>query len=134
MQESSRLVVSGALRCREMLKWEDVTRLATRLNGIPVLGCRRGSPAERAGVRYGDVLMAVNGVRTPDWGAYIEAKARNRGQMRVELFRAGETLTLEFALPAQGEAIDPGALLEELLDSGLTPPIVGAPRHESAPS
>ena len=85
-------------------------------------------------MRYGDILMAVNGVRTPDWGAYIEAKARNRGQMRVELFRAGETVTVEFALPAQGEPIDPGALLEELLDGGMTPPVVGAPRREPAPS
>lgn len=85
-------------------------------------------------MRYGDILMAVNGVRTPDWGSYIEAKARDRGQMRVELFRAGETLTVEFALPPQGEAIDPGALLEELLDSGLTPPIADGPRREPAPS
>jgi len=57
-----------------MLKWEDVTRLANRLNGVPVLGCRPGSPAAVAGVRYGDILMAVNDVPTPDWAAYIEAR------------------------------------------------------------
>ena len=65
-----------------MLKWEDVTRLATRLNGVPVLGCRPGSPAAVAGVQYGDILMAVNNVPTPDWAAYIEARALNRARMR----------------------------------------------------
>ncbi len=81
-----------------MLKWEDVTRLATRLNGVPVLGCRPGSPAAVAGVQYGDILMAVNDMPTPDWTAYVEARARNRGCMRVEVFRGGATLVFELVL------------------------------------
>ena len=92
-----------------MLKWEDVTRLAIRLNGVPVLGCRPGSPAAVAGVQYGDILMAVNDMPTPDWAAYIEARALNRGRMRVEVFRGGETLVLEFMLAVQSEPIDPVA-------------------------
>ena len=117
-----------------MLKWEDVMRMAARLNGVPVLGCRPGSPAERAGVRYGDILMAVNGVPTPDWGAYIEARARSRSEMQVEVFRAGETLRFEFALPQRSEPIDPAALLEELLEAGMTPPMIGDARRDPTPS
>ena len=117
-----------------MLKWEDVTRLANRLNGVPVLGCRPGSPAAVAGVRYGDILMAVNDVPTPDWAAYIEARALNRGHMRVEVFRGGETLIFELTLAAPTEPVDPLQLLEELIESGGIPLSSGAPRREHEPS
>jgi S1-C subfamily serine protease len=108
-----------------MLKWEEVQRIAVRLNGIPVLGCRPGSPAARAGIQYGDILTSVNSVPTPDWAAYIEARALSRGEMRVELFRAGEHLVFELALPAQHEPIDAAGLLEELMENGVAAMIAG---------
>jgi S1-C subfamily serine protease len=117
-----------------MLKWEDVTRLATRLNGVPVLGCRPGSPAAVAGVQYGDILMAVNDMPTPDWAAYIEARALNRGRMRVEVFRAGETLVFELTLATPTEPVDPLRLLDELMESNLVPLMSSASRRESEPS
>lgn len=116
-----------------MLKWDDVTRMAIRLKGVPVLGCRPGSPASRAGVQYGDILIAVNGMATPDWGSYVEARALASGHMRVELFRAGETLTLEFDMP-HTEAVDPATLLDELIEHGLMPLPGGDPRREPEPS
>ena len=117
-----------------MLKWDDVTRMAARLNGVPVLGCRPGSPAARAGVRYGDILLAVNDTPTPDWGSYVEARASNRGAMRVEVFRAGELLTFDLALPPPGEPIDPGALLDEMIEAGTMPLILTGPRRDPEPS
>jgi S1-C subfamily serine protease len=117
-----------------MLTWEDVTRLATQLNGVPVLGCRPDSPAARAGVRYGDILMAVNDMPTPDWASYIEARTRGRGRMRVEVFRAGETLVFEFALPAATAPVDPVALLEGLIEDRVVPLPGGARRGEREPS
>lgn len=117
-----------------MLKWEDVTRLATRLNGVPVLGCRPGSPAACAGVRYGDIVTAVNDMPTPDWASFIEARTRDRGRMRVELFRAGETLVFEFALSTPATPVDPAALLEELIEDGVMPRSTGALRREPEPS
>ncbi|HET7500193.1 MAG TPA: PDZ domain-containing protein [Kofleriaceae bacterium] len=117
-----------------MLKWEDITRMAARLNGIPVLGCRPGSPAERAGVRYGDILMAVNGMPTPDWASYIEARAADPTAMRIELFRAGETLVFAFALAAPGEPVDPARLLDELIEERMLPIVRTDARPDPEPS
>jgi S1-C subfamily serine protease len=117
-----------------MLKWDDVTRLAARLNGIPVLGCRPGSPAARAGVQYGDILTMVNDVPTPDWSAYIDARAQGHDRMRVELVRAGETLVLELALPTHPEPVDPAGLLEELIEHGAMLMRGSTPRPDSEPS
>jgi S1-C subfamily serine protease len=117
-----------------MLKWEDVTRMAVRLNGVPVLGCRPGSPAARAGVQYGDILLAVNGMPTPDWGSFVEARASGRGRMRVEVFRAGATLTFELTLAPPGEPVDPLALLDELLEAGTMAMITSTPRRDPEPS
>jgi S1-C subfamily serine protease len=80
-----------------LLSSEQLTKLATALGGLPVLGCRPGSPAARAGIRYGDVVLSVNGVPTPDWNAYVEARHSRARDMQVAIFRAGEELTIELA-------------------------------------
>jgi S1-C subfamily serine protease len=117
-----------------MLKWEDVTRLAIRLNGVPVLGCRPGSPAALAGVQYGDILMSVNHVPTPDWASFIEARALDRNHMRVEVFRGGENLVFELALPTPTEQVDPISLLEELIQGRAMPMPSSTPRPRQEPS
>src|SRR5664279_628388 len=69
---------------------EQITKLAIALGGLPVLGCRPGSPAARAGIRYGDVLLAVNGVPTPDWKTYVQARAIRERETEIAIFRAGD--------------------------------------------
>ncbi|MBX3156423.1 MAG: hypothetical protein KF773_10525 [Deltaproteobacteria bacterium] len=80
-----------------MLSSEQLTRLAAALGGLPILGTRPGSPAARVGIRYGDVLLAVNGIATPDWGAFVEARGARIGGMEVDIFRGGVELKLEVA-------------------------------------
>src|SRR5580693_3723279 len=79
---------------------EQLTKLANALGGLPVLGCKPGSPAARAGIRYGDVVLAVNGTPTPDWSAYAEARRRRTGSMHVAVFRDGEELAIELVFDA----------------------------------
>jgi S1-C subfamily serine protease len=86
-----------------MLSSEQLTRLASALGGLPILGCRPGSPAARVGIRYGDVLLAVNGIATPDWGAFVEARGARIGVMEVDIFRAGVELRLEVAFDPDGD-------------------------------
>jgi S1-C subfamily serine protease len=69
--------------------------LARSLEGIPVVDLREGSPAALAGVRNGDVILCVNGVRTRDAEAYLDAKELRRDGMEVVLYRDGEAHTLE---------------------------------------
>ena len=90
-----------------LLSSEQLTKLATALGGLPVLGCRSGSPAARAGIRYGDVVLAVNGVPTPDWATYVEARQQCARDMKVAIFRWGIELSVDLhfeASPAQDTA------------------------------
>ncbi|HTJ85445.1 MAG TPA: PDZ domain-containing protein [Polyangiaceae bacterium] len=89
--------------------------LAKALEGIPVLGTLSGTPAARAGIRYGDVLLSVNGMRTKTVLDYIEAKGLREDGMEVVVFRTGseriETLTYD----ERAEPVDPTSILSELM-------------------
>jgi hypothetical protein len=70
-------------------------RLAMALEGLPVLGCIEGRTAAEAGIRYGDILLIVNGRRTRTFADYVEAKELREDGMRVVLFRDGKEQTVE---------------------------------------
>jgi len=89
-------------------------QLAKTLDGMPVLGCLPGTPAALAGVRYGDILLSVNGQRTRNFGDYVEAKSLRKDGMTVVLFRQGEEKPIEFEYQASRPDVDPFALLAEL--------------------
>lgn len=84
-------------------------QLAVVLEGLPVLGCIEGQSASQAGIRYGDVLLIVNGRRTKTFADYVEAKALREDGMRVVLFRDGREQTIELlfgdAQPADEQAL-----------------------------
>lgn len=76
---------------------KSVLDLASSLEGVPILATLPDSPASRAGIRYGDILLEVNGVRTRTWVDYLEAKDLREGGMEVVVFRAGQEATLRLA-------------------------------------
>lgn len=66
--------------------------------GMPVLGCIDGSAAAIAGVRRGDRLLEVNGIRVHDASSYIMARSLDPDMMHIVLRRDGQLvkLTLHF--------------------------------------
>jgi S1-C subfamily serine protease len=77
-----------------MLSRKQLEEIAATVQGIPVWGCLPGSTAAEAGVLYGDIVLAVNGVLTPTIDDYIQARALRKDGYELRLFRAGTELTL----------------------------------------
>lgn len=76
------------------MKLDELERLAETLGGITVLGALEGSPCQRAGLRYGDILLSVNGQKTPDLVSYAAALKLNPTSLALRVFRAGQELEL----------------------------------------
>ena len=105
-----------------MISRKAIFELADALGGIPILGTLAGSPAARAGIRYGDVVLAVNNRRTRTMIDYLEAKALRSDGMEVVVFRAGAERIerLEYSSEAP-PSLDAAHLLAELIGMRLLP-------------
>lgn len=98
-----------------MIPKQSIFQLAKALEGIPILGALAGSPASRAGLRYGDILLSVNGVRTKTVVDYVEAKGLRQDGMEVVVFRTGNEIRQELTYDTQASPVDPAAILAELI-------------------
>jgi S1-C subfamily serine protease len=92
-----------------LLKRTNLVELARALGGLPVYGCLPHSPAERAGVRYGDVLLSVDGQATASWDAYLRVREHSGDSIRLRLFRDGVEFELDVLLD-RSAGFDPAAL------------------------
>lgn len=72
--------------------------------GVLVASVRKGSPAERAGVRAGDVLLSLAGeeVNGPS-DAAAALMGAEEGEVEIVVFRDGERSTLTARLPERGD-------------------------------
>jgi S1-C subfamily serine protease len=76
----------------------ELQTIANILGGVPILGVLPGSAAERAGLRYGDIVTRVNGLPTTTFNEFLSAHDRSVGPLSLEVFRNGEKLTFQMAL------------------------------------
>jgi S1-C subfamily serine protease len=109
-----------------LISKSSLSQLASLLSGLPVYGCLPNSPAERAGVRYGDVLLSVDGQPTPTWEAYLAAREHSGATIRLRLFRDGYEFELDIILD-RARHVEASALASTLglfaqLDSKLEEP------------
>lgn len=98
-----------------MIARKSLFALAQVLEGLPVLGALDGTPAAKAGVRYGDILLSVNGMRTRTVADYVEAKNLRQDGMEVVVFRSGEERVADLSYDEHAERADPAAILAELV-------------------
>jgi S1-C subfamily serine protease len=72
----------------------NLERIAEIYGGIAIFSVDQGSSTHRAGVRAGDVLVAVNGRRVRKMAEYAVARATRRDVLELVVVRGGRTITL----------------------------------------
>jgi C-terminal processing protease CtpA/Prc len=82
-----------------MIDRSRIQKLAEAAEGIPIWGALPGSPAGDAGVKYGDILLSVNGRQTKSFADYLEAKRESDGTLELEILRESGVvqITIELA-------------------------------------
>ncbi|MFZ5893839.1 MAG: PDZ domain-containing protein [Myxococcota bacterium] len=79
----------------------EIQSIANILGGVPILGVVPGSPAELSGLRYGDIVLSLNGVATNTFEAFLNAHDTSTGELAIEVFRDGLRLALKMNVPAR---------------------------------
>jgi serine protease Do len=71
--------------------------------GIAVTGVGQGTPADDAGIRVGDVIVAIDGQDVANSGDFLAILAKHRAgdRVRVDLYRGSQRRSLDVTLQAR---------------------------------
>ncbi|MFZ5897291.1 MAG: PDZ domain-containing protein [Myxococcota bacterium] len=105
---------------------KELEELAKTLGGMPVWGALADSPAARAGIRYGDIVLRVNGMETPGVVEFVNARGLRKDGVEVELFRAGSVLKFELLFEERSASIQD--IAHEIAEKQLVPTVAAEPR------
>jgi S1-C subfamily serine protease len=72
----------------------NLERMAKIYDGIAIFGVEPGTTSHRAGVRAGDILVAVNGRRVRRLSDYAGARQLRREMLELVVVRNGQEVTL----------------------------------------
>ncbi len=115
-----------------MMQRKQLEKIAATVQGVPVWGCLPGSTAAEAGVRYGDIVLAVNGVPTPSIVEYLEGRKLRTDGFALLLFRDGQELAVFVPFRPPSDPIS--ALVEQIADGRYVSPVAGGERPKDLPS
>lgn len=90
-------------------------------SGVQVTRVESGSPAERAGIQLGDVVVALDGRPVNEVGEFMERLARKQPgeRVRLDLVRYGERTQVEVELGSFEPAVRAGASETKPSEAGL---------------
>lgn len=71
-----------------------IEKLAKVIGGIPVWEVFPESAAALAGVRFGDIIVSVNGTATPTFEEFLLAGEAHLAHLTFEVFREGQLILL----------------------------------------
>lgn len=115
-----------------MISRKQLEEIAAVVKGVPVWGCLPGSTAAEAGVLYGDIVVAVNGVLTPGIDEYISARALRKDGYELRLFRAGREFTVFVPFRPPSDPME--ALAAQIADGRFVAPEEPGSTPPKAPS
>ena len=75
----------------------ELQTIANILGGVPILGVLPGSAADRAGLRYGDIVTRVNGIATTTFNDFLSAHDRSGGVLAglaVDCAKTGDAMSV----------------------------------------
>ena len=84
--------------------------------GLPVWNCFPGSPADKAGVKQGDIVVLANGQRVSTMEAYAAARRMRKDKLELVVLRGKDLIEIEVALVPATDAVVKAA------ERKLTPP------------
>lgn len=80
-----------------MMKREDLEKMASILGGLLIGRTSARGLAARSGIHEGDIILATNGVATPDLPSFIRARQLRTDGVTLNVYRFGRELTLNVA-------------------------------------
>lgn len=66
----------------------------SQIKGVPVIAITQGSPSDLAGVRVGDLIVAVDNVAVNNLSDYVERANLRQGSMVLDLLRGNSLVTV----------------------------------------
>jgi S1-C subfamily serine protease len=81
-----------------------IEKLAKVIGGIPVWEVFPESAASMAGVRFGDIIVSVNGTATPTFEDFLAAGEAHLANIVFEVFRNGRMMSLSCETHAHAHA------------------------------
>jgi len=115
-----------------MIQRKQLEEIASAVQGVPVWGCLPGSTAAQAGVRYGDIVLAVNGVPTPTIVEYLEGRKLRSDGFDLRIFRDGQELNVFVPFRSPSEPME--ALAAQIADGRYVTPSEPSEPPKSLPS
>jgi S1-C subfamily serine protease len=100
---------------------DEIGAIAEALGGMPVWGVLADSPAARVGLRYGDVVLEVNGVKTPSASDFVAARELRTDGAVVTFQRDGELRTVELKFDLEQKRPELEDVVKQIVNERVMP-------------